>query len=241
MLPNWSRRTVAGKALEVFSPPTAGRHAVLFLHPVGGEMPSANAAYTAAFARHRLPVVAPFGGTSWWADRVCPDFDAELTAHRHLLENVLPWAAAEFVPVRAAAGISMGGQAAVRLGFRFTDLFPVVGSVAGAFDYHEWHGRGSSIDTMYPTREKCRQDTAILHLNPQRFPPHLWFACDPDDADWYRGNDRLAEKLRAYGVPHTADLETQAGGHSWPYFDAMAEPLCAFLSDGLRQAGRRLL
>jgi S-formylglutathione hydrolase FrmB len=237
----WQRIEIAGHPADVFVPPDAGPYAVLFLHPVGGEMPSANAAYTAAFSRHGLAVVAPRGGTGWWADRICPDFDATLTPQQHVLQNVLPWAAANLKPVRAAAGISMGGQGAIRLAFRFPHLFPVAGSVAGAFDYHDWHGRGTLLDAMYPTREACRQDTAILHLNPQQFPAHLWFACDPDDADWYRGNDRLAEKLRAYGVPHTADLETEAGGHTWPYFDAMAEPLCAFLTDGLRQAGRRLL
>jgi S-formylglutathione hydrolase FrmB len=212
----------------------------LFLHPFGREMPSANAAYTAAFAEHKLTVIAPPGGTGWWADRVCPDFDDRITPQHYLIEHLLPWAAGNAKPIRAAAGISMGGQGAFRLGFRFPDRFPVVGSIAGAFDYHEWYGNGTLLDTMYSSREDCRRDTAILQLNPQSYPQQIYFACDPSD-EWYRGNDRLAEKLRAYGIPFTADLDTEAGGHSWSYFDAYARPLAAFLAAGMQSSARRLL
>ena len=71
--------------------------------------------------------------------------------------------------------------------------------------------------------------------------PHVWFACDPADARWFRGNDRLHEKLAALGVPHTADLDTTAGGHDWAYFDRMAEPMIRFVADGLAKESRRLL
>jgi dienelactone hydrolase len=243
MLPGWTRAEIAGKPADVFDPPSP-RFGVLWLHPVGGESPADNAPYTAAFARHGLAVCAPWGGESWWADRVCPGFDPILTAERHLLDSVLPWMRARWAlgpRAVAAAGVSMGGQGAVRLGFKHPDVFGVVGSVAGAFDYHDRHGRGSTIDAMYPTREACRQDTAILWVNPAKVPPHVWFACDPADGEWYRGNDRLREKLAATGVAHVADLEAAGGGHSWAYFDAMAEPLTAWLADALAKEGRRLL
>jgi S-formylglutathione hydrolase len=175
---------------------------------------------------------------------VCPEFDPTLTAERHLLGAVLPWMCERWrLPERAvaAAGISMGGQGAVRLGFKHPDLFPAVASVAGAFDYHELYGRGSPLDEMYDSRERCRQDTAVLHIDPHRFPPHVWFACDPADVEWYRGNDRLHEKLTALGLPHVADLETTAGGHSWAYFDRMAGPMMAFVAEALRKESRRLV
>ena len=63
---------------------------------------------------------------------------------------------------------------------------------------------------------------------PYRPPPHLFFCIDPDDAAWYRGNDRLHEKLTALGVAHTADLTTRAGAHSWQYFDHLAGPTLRF-------------
>ena len=52
-----------------------------------------NEVFTAEFARHRLPVIAPITGQSWWTDRICPEFDPQLTAERHVLANVLPWIA----------------------------------------------------------------------------------------------------------------------------------------------------
>lgn len=241
MLLGWTRTDIASKSADVFEPPGPPRFAVLYLHPVGLESLADNAAYTAELAKHRLACCAPFGARSWWSDRVCPEFDPTLTAERHLLDHVVPWMRERWQRPIAAVGISMGGQGAVRLGFKHPDRFPVVASVAGAFDYHEWYGQGTPIDDMYRSREACRQDTAILHVHPTRFPPHVWFACDPADADWFRGNDRLHEKLAAVGLPHTADLTTTAGGHSWAYFDAMAGPLFAFVTAALEQQSRRLM
>ncbi len=245
VLPGWAREAIAGKPADVFDPPggAAPRFAVLYLHPVGLEMPSDNEAYTAELARHGLACCAPHGARSWWADRVCPEFDPALTAERHLLGNVLPWMQDRWrlgPRAVAAAGISMGGQGVVRLGFKHPEVCPVVASVAGAFDYHELYGRGTPLDEMYDSKEQCRQDTAILHIDPNRFPPHVWFACDPADADWYRGNDRLHEKLTALGLSHTADLETHAGGHTWAYFDRMAGPMFAFIAAALQKESRRL-
>jgi S-formylglutathione hydrolase len=141
----------------------------------------------------------------------------------------------------AAAGISMGGQGAVRLGFKYPDRFPVVASVAGAFDYHDRRGRGTPLDEMYPSREACRRDTAILQIDPIKYPPHIWFACDPADTDWFRGNDRLHEKLTAFGVAHTVDFETSRGGHCWDYFDAISGPMVDFVAAGLAKEGRRIV
>ncbi|OWK47524.1 esterase [Fimbriiglobus ruber] len=207
-------------------------------------MLAGNEAYTAELARHGLACVAPLGARSWWANRICPEFDAHLTAERYLLESVVPWTRDRWnlgPRALAAFGISMGGQGAIRLGFKYPGQFPVVAGVASAFDYHEWYGRGTPIDTMYDSRERCRQDTAIHHVNPPHLPPHVWFACDPADAQWYRGNDRLNEKLSAIGVPHTADLDTSRGGHTWAYFDAMARPAFQFLVDALAKESRRLM
>ena len=248
MLPGWSRVSVGGKPVDVFHPPDVERprSALLFLHVHSDvlQLPSENVAYTGELARHGLACCAPHGARSWWADRVCPEFDPSLTAERHLLDNVLPWMRERWqLPPRAVAviGISMGGQGAIRLGFKYPDVFPVAASVAGAFDHHELYGQGLPLDEMYEGRERCRLDTAILHINPNRFPPHVWFACDPADDAWYRGNDRLHEKLSALGLPHVADLETSAGGHSWAYFDRIAGPMLAFVAESLRTESRRLL
>jgi S-formylglutathione hydrolase FrmB len=244
MSTDWTRHEIAGKMADVYEPVPAPRFAVLYLHPVGLETPIESVAFTQALTRHGFACCAPHGARSWWADRICPEFDSTVTAERHLLDAVVPWMQRRWsLKERAIAvlGISMGGQGAVRLGFKYPERFPVVGSIAGAFDYHDWYGQGTPIDEMYESRERCRQDSAILHLNPLKYPPHIWLACDPNDASWYRGNDRLHEKLNAYGIPHVADLETEAGGHTWEYFDHMAAPLFDFVAAGLEKESRRLM
>ncbi|MFO0937228.1 MAG: alpha/beta hydrolase-fold protein [Gemmataceae bacterium] len=244
MLPGWTVSTIAGKPVDILAPKSASRFALLFLHPVGLESPAVNSAYTTALQNAGLFCVAPHGSQSWWSDRICPDFDPALTAEKFLLDSVVPWMMREWsLDDRsiAVAGISMGGQGAIRLGFKYPDRFPVVAGVASAFDYHEWHGRGTPIDAMYRSKEACRQDTAILQVHPSKFPPHIWFCCDPLDHEWYRGNDRLHEKLNAVGIPHTVDFTTSHGGHNWAYFNAMAEPMAQFCRTSLEREARRLL
>jgi len=244
MLPGWSRTAIAGKPADAFDPPGGPpRFALVYLHSVGCESLAANAAWTAELARHRVACCAPAGMRSWWADRVCPEFDPELAAEKHLLENVLPWVAARWQPLKsvAVAGISMGGQGALRLGFKYPERFPVVAGIASAIEYDRRYGQGTPLDDMYRSREACRQDTAGLHIQASKYPPHVWFACDPADDEWHRGNDRLHEKLLALGVPHEADLDTELGGHSWAYFDAMAPRLFAWLTNAMGKQSRRLM
>ncbi|MDB5313902.1 MAG: putative esterase [Gemmataceae bacterium] len=240
----WTRTEIGGKPADVFDPPAgpAPRFALLSLHREGGDSLAGDPTYTDLLRKHCLPCVAPPGGQSWWADRVCPEFDPVLTAEHHLLRNVVPWMEARWgLGPRAVgvAGIGMGGQGAVRLGLKYPDRFPVVASVAGAFDYHERYGQGTPLDDMYATREQCRQDTAVLHIDPYRWPPHLWLVCDPAD-EWFRGNDRLHEKLSALGVPHTADLDTSTGDPR-TYADRMAVGMIEFVVKGLERESRRLM
>jgi len=244
MQPNWSRGTIAGKAVDWFDPPAKPRFALLYLHSVGCEALAENAAFTAELRRLNLACCAPQGGECWWADRICPAFDDALTPVAHLLTNVVPAMLERWtLPAKAVAvaGISMGGQGALRLGFRHPDKFNVVAGIASALDVHDRYGLGSPLDAIYRSREACRQDTAILHVGQGAYPKRIWFACDPTDAEWFRGNDRLDEKLRAIGIPHTADLTTEAGGHSWAYFEAMAAPMLAFVVKGLEAESRRLM
>ncbi len=244
MQSNWSRKTVAGKAVDWFDPPAKPRFALLYLHSVGCESLAENAVYSDELRRLNLACCAPQGDECWWADRICPAFDASITPMAHLLANVLPamlerWS---LPPKRVAvAGISMGGQGALRLGFQHPDKFGVVAGVSSALDVHERYGLGSPLDALYRSREACRQDTAILHVDADAYPKRIWFACDPGDAEWFRGNDRLAEKLSAIGIPHTADLVTEAGGHSWAYFEAMAAPMLEYVARGLEAESRRLM
>jgi S-formylglutathione hydrolase len=135
----------------------------------------------------------------------------------------------------------MGGQAALRLAFKYPKLFPVAAGISSAIDYHEVYGQDAELEAMYDSKEQCRQDTAPMHIHPNEYPPHILFCIDPTDWPWFRGNDRLHEKLSALGIPHAHDLITETGGHSWEYFDHMGERAVRFIHEGLTSEARRLM
>ena len=242
MTGGWIQVEVAGKTVDVYDPPLA-RFTILYLHSAGLETLRDNPVWTKLFEQFQLACACPHGQLSWWTDRVCAAFDPRVTAEQHLLRNVVPFMTQRWqLPARGIglAGISMGGQGALRLAFKLPERFPVVAGVASSIDYHERYGQGSPLDDMYDSKEQCRQDTAVMHVPPTGYPPHIFFCIDPDD-HWIRGNDRLHEKLSALGIPHTCDLTTRAGGHTWDYFNAVAERVVRFLHAGLEQESRRLL
>jgi esterase/lipase superfamily enzyme len=243
----WSALEINGKPADVYDPPGPDRprFAVLYLHGAGLETLHSvyAAAYTPLLAELRLACVCPHAGLSWWTDRVFPDFDPARTAEQFVLGDVLPFFRRRWeIEPRAVGlfGVGMGGQGALRMGFKHPETFPVVAALSAAVECQEVYGAGYGLEEMYDSKEQCRQDTAPMHVHPSRQPSHLFFAVDPDDA-WLRGNDRLHEKLNALGVEHTTDFETRGGGHSWAYFNRMAERVLRFLRAVLEQESRRLL
>jgi S-formylglutathione hydrolase len=242
----WTTLDIGGKNADVYdlaggASPCFG---ILHLHGAGLETLVDRPAFTGLFDELKLACICPHGQRCWWTDRICTEFDAHITPERYLLNQVLPvfrqrWG----LEPRAVGvqGISMGGQGALRLAFKRPDLFQVVAAISPALDSHELYGQGTPLDEMYDSKEQCRQDTALLHVHPSQYPAHIFFCIDPDDVRWFRGNDRLHEKLNALGIAHETDLTTRAGGHSWDYFNHMAERALRFVHAGLDQQSRRLL
>jgi S-formylglutathione hydrolase len=242
----WERVEIAGKPADVYDRPGPARprFGVLHLHGAGLETLRDNPAFGRWFDELKLACVCPHGQRCWWADRVCAEFDRRLTPEKYLLGEAVPFFRRRWgLEPRAIGlqGISMGGQGALRLAFKHPTVFPVVAAISAALDCHELYGRGTPLDDMYDSKEQCRQDTALMHIHPTHFPPHILFAIDPEDDVWFRGNDRLHEKLSALGVPHEIDFTTRAGDHSWDYFNHMAERVERFIHAGLEQESRRLL
>jgi S-formylglutathione hydrolase FrmB len=185
--------------------------------------------------------MAPYGGRCWWVNRLCPDFDPQLTPERHVLDNVMPsisqrWNAQP--PRIGLLGTSMGGQGALRLAYKYPQKFPAVAAISPALDYHTRYDEDEILQTMYPEPEAARQETALLYIHPLNWPRHQYFCCDPTDYRWWDGADRLRMKLYSLGVPHECDLETSGGSHGFEYYNLMAERAIKFLVDGLDQVRR---
>ena len=240
----WDCVTIAGKRADVYSPAGDDLHpgAILFLHGHRLETLAGNEVFTREFARHRIPVVCPHGARSWWLDRICTDFDNALTPMSYLREQVVPWISEQWriaPPLIGLMGISMGGQGAFQLAYRHAREFPVVAAISPAVDFQKLMGQGLPLDEMFVDAEAARQQTVTLNLHPLNWPRHQLFVCDPTDAGWYEGTECLASKLASSGILFECDLETSAGGHSWDYFNFMAERTVGFVAEQLLKESRR--
>jgi S-formylglutathione hydrolase FrmB len=247
MGPNWSAVEIAGHACELYEPPQANPHGyvVMYLHGVHQNHLYDRPAFVEQLARHGLRAVCPRTGQSWWTDRICPEFDSEITAERYIIDRVLPWIAERWQarpPQIGLLGTSMGGQGALRLGFRHPQLFPAIAAISPAIDYHLKLREGDeALGQMYRDVEQARQDTATLHVHPLNWPRNLWFCCDPTDERWHESAERLRMKLAAIGIPHQCDLETTGGGHGFEYYNRMAERAVAFLVEALERERLRIV
>ncbi|QGJ70818.1 Esterase [Planctomycetales bacterium 10988] len=241
----WRIADIGGHPAEIYDPPEV-KHphsAVMYLHGVKLGKLTDKPEYLRRFDEAGMRVIAPHTERSWWTDKICPEFDPKLTAERYLLDHVLPWLQAEMnvkPGLTALLGISMGGQGALRLAFKYPRLFPIAAAISPAIDYWRYFEIFSTLPEMYSDPEAARQDSAILHLHPLNWPRHLWFCCDPNDVDWGESSERLQMKLASLGIPHTCDLETEAGGHHWRYYNAMAGPAFHFILERLQQETQRL-
>lgn len=235
----WSIERVAGHACHVYEPPQVGEHgyAVLYLHGVHLGKLEDNPAFVEQFDRFGLRVFAPLTQRSWWTDRICAEFDPEVSAERHVIDRVLPaiesrWGGPE--PCVALLGTSMGGQGALRLAFKYPDTFPIVAAISPAIDYHTRFDEGDeTIPQMYEDEEEARQDTALLHMHALNWPRNIFFACDPTDHRWFDSAQKLQMKLGALGIPYECEMDLEAGGHGFRYYSAVARQAVEFLVERL--------
>ena len=235
----WNWININGKPAEAFVPtdPIPGS-AIMYLHAHGEERLSEKPGFTELFERFRYRVICPRGAKSWWLDRVCRDFDPELTPMRFLRENLVNWLQENWEvnpPHLALLGISMGGQGVLNLAYRHATTFPVVAAISSAIELHKAYGHGFPIDEIFESAEAARQECATLHIHPLNWPKYQFFACDPLDPTWFSGNEVLASKLSSSGVLYECDLKTSLGGHDWTYFTAMAEKALRHIDHGLKK------
>jgi S-formylglutathione hydrolase FrmB len=237
----WSEVSVGGHPCDVFQPASPNPHGyvLIYLHGVHLHRLTDKVEFNDQFEQHGVPVIAPMTGRSWWTDRICPEFDSELTAEQHLLRNVLPYVKERWgaePPRIGLFGTSMGGQGALRFAYKYPNIFPVSAAISPAIDYqYRWEDGDEMLQRMYPDPESARQETALLYVHPLNWPRHQFFCCDPTDHRWWDGADRLRMKLSSLGIPYDCDLETSGGGHSFAYYGRMAERAISFMMNGLQR------
>lgn len=247
----WSTVEIAGHRTSVLEPEQPHPHdlALIYMHAAGCEDLADDEVFTAELASRGLRVVAPHTGESWWSDRPLSEFDSNRSVEQFVVHDVVAAIGERWgidPPRIGLLGISMGGQAALRMAYKHPAKFPVAAAISPAIDFHLWLERPmpqpeitASLRRLYRDPEDARQDTATLHIHPLNWPRHQLFCTDPAD-HWHEGADRLQMKLASLGIPHEYDLTTAAGGHSWDYFHAMAPRVVEFVTTRLEQEHRRL-
>jgi S-formylglutathione hydrolase FrmB len=203
-------------------------------------------AFTREIARRGLRVIEPYSGQSWWTNRIWPEFDTQISAEAYVLKHIVPYVAERWdarPPGLALLGVSMGGQGALRMAYKYPNVFPTVAAISPAIDFQKRivEGVDEGLDYMYRDAEDARQDTATLHIHPLNWPRHQFFCCDPTDVRWHESVDRLRMKLWSLGVPFECDLVTEAGGHSFAYASHMAPRALDFIEKSLEQERLRVI
>lgn len=246
----WTVETVAGHPCDVFEPAqrNPNNYVVIYLHGVHLGLLDDKPHFMQQFEQHGLVVVAPRTQRSWWLNRICPEFDPKLTAEDHVLQNVLPFVRERFQaepPRIGLLGTSMGGQGALRFAYKYPDKFPVVAAISPAIDFQKRMERPEEDEDplfdMFEDPEAARQETALLHIHPLNWPRNQFFCCDPTDYRWIDSADRLRMKLASLGVPFECDLETQAGGHGFGYYEAMAKTAVSYIVNSLNSERLRIV
>ena len=243
----WKVERIAGHDCDVYEPAQANPHgySVIYLHGVHQNRLADEPSFVEQFEWHGLRVVCPRTARSWWADKICQEFDQAITAERYVREHVVSWMAEHWqatAPRIALLGTSMGGQGGLRMSFKYPQLFPVVAAISPAIDYYLRMDEGDeTLGLMYPDREAARQDSATLHVHPLNWPRNVWFCCDPYDLRWHESADRLRMKLAALGIPFEHDLETSGGGHGFEYYNRMAGKALEFIAARLESERLRVV
>lgn len=187
-------------------------------------------------AQMNLAVVMPAAGRSFYTDQV-NGYD-----YWTFISQEIPRKAEEFFHLsnkredRFAAGLSMGGYGAFKLGLRCPDQFSAVASLSGAVNIAALAQR---IDEYPPSRLRefentfgpvgeipgSRNDLLHLAVNVKNC-PQLYMACGTED---FLYQDNLVFKAHAekLGLPLTYSEEP--GTHEWGFWDKTIQDVLAWL------------
>ncbi len=140
-----------------------------------------------------------------------------------------------------AAGLSMGGYGAFKLGLSHPERFRAVASLSGAVDvaalferlqketpekhtgiYGIQHVRGSE-DDLFALIDRCKREGKAL--------PRMYQWCGRQDF-LYQDNIRIRDYLKAAGADLT--YEEADGDHQWKYWDTGIERVLFWIQELLR-------
>lgn len=202
-------------------------------------------------------VLANGGRTSMYIDRGAGK-DYQQLIQRDLLQHLAKtWRVAEARDQRALMGISMGGMAALRIGFTHPQLF-------GTIAVHSSAVFPADPKQLPPQLLQRASRFGLTEVFGDPIDEKLWRATNPlglaeaakvedlaglrlyfdagteDRFEFGKTNQQLHEALEANKIPHTWQL-VQGGGHAWGsgFQDASLLASLKFVGDGFRAGAAR--
>ena len=185
---------------EVFVPPGGTDRYVIYL--AAGDRVNLSP-LERLLAESRLGAVAVGPRGTWWLPKPVRSFTAAATPEAFVVERVVSELRGQHgARAFGLLGVGMGGQGALRIAFKYPRLFPAVAAVHPWIDFHERYWEDEVLQEVFPDVETARQYTATLWINPLDRPLHIHLFAQSGEETWYRGIERLHEKMLAIGVPH---------------------------------------
>lgn len=178
-----------------------------------------------------LAVVMPFADLSFYTDMKCGQ------RYWTYITEELPRVCRDFFPRISdkredtfAAGLSMGGYGAMKMGLRLPERFGAVASLSGVLDIAPWVNEKRSDPaaaaywgSIFGSQEELEgSDNDLLALAkkvsalPETERPKLFACCGTEDF-LYRNNLNAVAEMRKAGL--TVTFEEGPGCHSWEFWD----------------------
>lgn len=148
------------------------------------------------------------------------------------ISQELPQLCHQWFPISArradhfAAGLSMGGYGALRLGLALPEMFFAVGSLSGAVDLQRLSQvKSSPIEAarwcaIFGKEGQPKREVGLVQLARKALSygkvPHIYQCCGTEDF-LYQDNLRFRDAARKLGLPLT--YEEEPGQHEWGYWD----------------------
>ena len=192
-------------------------------------------------AARNLAVVMPAGDRSFYQDL------ARGPRYWKFVSEELIAISRQFFPLSAepadtfAAGLSMGGYGALRLGFAQPDQFAAVASLSGALDIVRCVRESTHVNSLLPPEECAgifgakpkleKSDSDLFFLSEKiavtgRTRPMIYLACGTEDS-LLDDNRRFHRHLNRLHFEHTYIEEV--GAHDWEYWDRQIQRVLDWL------------
>lgn len=182
-------------------------------------------------AEHDFIIITPEGDNGWYTDSLSTPNDRY---ESYIVKELIPEIDKNLRTLadrdhRVIAGLSMGGYGAIKFGFKYPDMFSLVGSFSGALGAASFNEKnagtsiGRGIDAILgPDESETRKSNDVFRLvrdlTPEKLKtaPYVYQSCGTEDFLIQSNRDFLA-LMNEKKLPH--EYREKPGGHTWGFWD----------------------